>query len=265
MSVYNGMPHLPAAIDSILQQTLTNFKFIIIDDASNDGTAEVLRERAQRDSRIEVITNQHNRGLGYNLAHGLAIATTPWVARMDADDIAVPQRLEWQLAYVREHPEVDILGGYALDIGDRGQILGDRKVPTTHEDICRLVWTNPLIHGTVLLRREAILRVGSYRPQLSKRQDYELWFRCVRAKLKFANLPQPIIHYRFSERTFTRNNWRVALTHVRIGWQGCWQVKASPVAYLAITKQLIIVLLPPPLRTLVYDWLKQFDPRAKVI
>lgn len=264
MSVYNGMPHLPAAIDSILGQTLTNFKFIIIDDASTDGTAKILSDRARKDSRIEVITNQRNRGLGYNLARGLAIATTPWVARMDADDLAVPERLEWQIAYVREHPAVDILGGYALDMGDRGQILGERKVPTTHEAICRLVWTNPFIHGTILMRREAILRVGSYRPQLAKRQDYELWFRCVTAGLIFANLSQPLIYYRFSDNTFKRNNWRVALAHVGIGWRGCWQVKAAPFAYLAITKQLVIVLLPPYLRTLVYNWLKQFDPRAKV-
>ena len=263
MSVYNGLPHVKEAVESILKQTFTNFNFLIFDDASTDGTSQVLANYAQQDSRIKVITNKHNQGLGYNLASGLEIAQTPWIARMDADDIAVVNRLELQMAYVQEHPEIDILGGYALDISDRGEILSRRQVPTFHDAIYRLIWTNPFIHGTVLLNRESIIQVGSYSRKLAKRQDYELWFRCAVAGLKFANIPVPLIHYRFSDNTFQRNDWKVALTHVLIGWRGCWQIGTSFFAYLAITKQLIVVLLPSPLRYLTYSWLKKFDPRTK--
>ena len=263
MSVYNGMPYLQDAIDSILQQTFTDFKFLIFDDASTDGTNQVLNEYAQKDNRIKIITNDRNYGLGTNLARGVEMAQTPWIARMDADDIAFPNRLELQLDYVLKHPSVSVLGGYAIDIDSQGQIVSERKFPTSHQQIKKLVWTNPFSHGTVLLHRESILKVGSYSSKLAKRQDYELWFRCAKANLQFANLPTPLIYYRFTDNTLQRNNWQVALTHVVIGWRGCWMIKASGFAYLAVTKQLAIGLLPSPLRYFAYHWLKKFDPRTQ--
>ena len=263
MSVYNGMPYIEDAIESILRQTFTDFKFLIFDDASTDGTGDLLATYAIKDRRIQVIANDRNCGLGANLARGVDMAETPWIARMDADDLALSNRLELQLNYVFSHPHVSILGGYAIDINSQGQIVSERKVPLAHHQIKKLVWTNPFIHGTVMFNRESILKVGSYSGKLAKRQDYELWFRCAKAGLEFANLPTPLIHYRFTDNTLERNNWQVALIHVAIGWKGCWMVKASPLAYLAVTKQLIIGLLPTPLRYIVYHWLKQFDPRTK--
>ena len=263
MSVYNGMPYLKNAIDSILQQTFSDFEFLIFDDASTDGTSQVLAQYALKDKRIKIITNDRNYGLGTNLAKGVEMAQTPWIARMDADDIAFPNRLELQLDYIINHPSVSVLGGYAIDIDGQGKTVSERKVPTCDRQIKKLVWTNPFIHGTVLLHRESILKVGSYSNQLAKRQDYELWFRCTKADLQFANLPTPLIYYRFTDNTLQRNNWKVALIHVIVGWRGCWMVKASLFAYLAVTKQLVIVLLPSPLRYLAYHWLKQFDPRTQ--
>lgn len=266
MSVYNGVPYLQDAIDSILKQTFTDFKFLIIDDASTDGSSLVLAEYAKRDSRIEILTNDLNYGLGYSLAYGLKVAKTPWVARMDADDIAVPNRLELQMDYLSKHPNVDILGGYALEISEHGEPLHQRRVPTYHDDIYRLIWTNPFIHATVLFRREAILKVGSYYSQLRIRipEDYELWFRCAVAGCKFANLDVPLIHYRFSKKTFERNNWQFLIAHLLIGWRGCWMVGCSPMAYIGTTKPLLIGLLPTNLRYVVYRWLSRFDPRQKV-
>lgn len=264
MSVYNDLPYLKDAIESILNQTFSNFEFLIFDDGSTDGSQEILQQYASKDSRIKLIINETNCGLGFNLAQGIEIAQSPWIARMDADDLALPNRLELQLNYVQAHPDISILGGCAVDIDRNGQFIGERKIPTTHPQIRKLIWTNPLIHGTVLLNKASILKVGSYSRKLAKRQDYDLWFRCAKAGLKFANLPQPLIKYRFTHNTLQRNNWKVALVHVRIGWRGCWKVKASPIAYLGVTKQLVIVLLPPPLRLVAYNWLKQFDPRTKV-
>lgn len=264
MSVYNDEAYLAEAIESILNQTYKDFEFLIFDDASTDNSFRILEYYAKKDRRIKLITNKINRGLGYNLNRGVEIAESPWIARMDADDLANPNRLQLQLNYVQAHPDTSIVGGCAVDIDRRGNIVSQRKVPTQHKQIKELIWTNPFIHGTVLFKRDAILAVGSYSPSLAKRQDYELWFRCAQAGLKFANLPQPLIRYRFTDNTLQRNNWKVALIHLRIGWLGCWKVKASPIAYLGVTKQLAIVLLPPPLRVMAYNWLKQFDPRAKV-
>jgi len=162
MSVYNGEEYLGIAIKSILEQTFTEFIFLIIDDASTDKTSNILEKFAQQDSRIKIITNEHNSGLAYSLNRGIEAATTTWIARMDADDIAIRDRLAKQMEYLEKYPETDILGGYALDINDSGEILGKRKVPTNHENIIKFIWTNPLIHPTVLFRRSAILKIGSY-------------------------------------------------------------------------------------------------------
>ena len=265
MSVYNGESYLESAIESILQQTFTDFIFLIIDDASTDQTGVILEQFAQQDSRIKILNNRQNRGLAYSLSRGVEAATTAWIARMDADDIAIRDRLEKQMNHIEKNPEIDILGGYALDINDNGDILGERKVPISHEAISRFIWTNPLIHPTVLFRRSAILKIGSYYNRTRQRipEDYHLWFRAAAAGLRFANLPEPLIYYRFSEDNFIRNNLKFLLAHVLIGWQGCWRVKATPLAYLGVTKPLVLGILPPDLRYLVYNWLKQFDPRTK--
>ncbi len=263
MSVYNDSLYLKEAIESILNQTYSDFEFLIFDDASTDASPQILRHYAEQDSRIKLITNSINQGLGYNLAAGVKLAQSPWIARMDADDLALPDRLQLQLDYVQANPETAILGGYAVDVDSQGAFISQRRVPLHHQQIRNLIWTNPFIHGTVLLNKAAILKVGSYSPALAKRQDYELWFRCAQASLQFANLPQPLIKYRFTDDTLQRNDLKVALVHLRVGWLGCWKVKAAPIAYLGVTKQLVIVLLPPSLRLVVYNWLKQFDPRAK--
>ena len=266
MSVYNGEAYLAAAIESILRQTFTDFDFLIIDDASTDKSSIILEKFAKQDTRIKILTNQQNYGLAYSLRRGVEAAKTPWIARMDADDLAICDRLTKQMNYIKEHPEIDIIGSYALDINDNGEVLGTRKVPLDHENIYRLIWTNPLIHPTVLFRRSAIIKIGSYYCKTRQRipEDYHLWFRACAAGLQFANLPEPLIYYRFSQENFVRNNLKFLLAHVLIGWQGCWLVKASPLAYLGITKPLVLGILPPGLRYLVYNLLKQFDPRTKV-
>src|SRR4051794_24772902 len=104
LAVYNGGRYLRAAVDSILTQTFTDFEFIIIDDGSTDGSLATLREFAQRDPRINLVSRP-NKGLTVTLNEGIALARGEFLARMDADDIALPQRFEKQIAYLRDHPE----------------------------------------------------------------------------------------------------------------------------------------------------------------
>lgn len=215
MGVYNGETYLSEAIASILNQTFSDFDFLIINDASTDATGTILEKFAQQDSRIKIITNDQNYGLAYSLARGVEVAQTSWIARMDADDIAIRDRLAKQMKYLAENPEIDILGGYALNINEQGEILGTRKVPISNQKITQFIWTNPLIHPTVLFRRSAILNIGSYSDKVRKRipEDYHLWFRACAAGLQFANLPEPLIYYRFSEENFVRNNLQFLLAH----------------------------------------------------
>jgi len=261
MSVYNGLPFLTKAIESIIHQTYTDFEFLIIDDASSDGSRDVLREWRDRDERIRLILHEENRGLGYALAEGTKKARTPLVARMDADDIAVLDRLEAQVDYLERNPDVDILGGWAEECDKHGKTIGHRTYPTDHDDIVDMVWASPIIHPTVMFRKEKILAVGGYDASLRKRQDYDLWFRCHEAGHTFANLPKSLIRYRFTDNHFRRNNWRVALDQALIGWRGCMRVNASLVAYIGVAFPLLRSLFPQCLHAKIVGIARSVDPR----
>lgn len=264
MSVYNGRPFLNRAIESILNQTFEQFEFIIVDDASSDGSSEIVKEWGERDDRIRIITNETNQGLGYCLDLGVKEAQAPLIARMDDDDISLPRRLEKQVAYLKDHSEVDVLSSWAIDCDANENPIRIRQCPTTHEDIRRLIWTIPFIHPAVIFKRDAILKAGSYDPSLRRRQDYDLWFRCAAAGLQFANIAEPLILYRFTGDYYRKNDWRVAYDQARIGWRGCKLVGAGPVAYLGVMAPLVRALLPGPVQKLIHRVMNRFDPRRLV-
>jgi glycosyltransferase involved in cell wall biosynthesis len=262
MSVYNGLPYLAEAIESILIQSYRDFEFIIIDDCSSDGSLELIEEYARKDPRIRFIRNQQRLGLGTNLKHGVQIAKGEWIARMDADDISMPQRLAQQMGYVSANPKIDIVGSYAIDIDERGNKIGERRCPATHQYIIKYIWTCPIIHPTAFIRKSGLISAGSYGTE-KRRQDYALWFRCAAAGLQFANLPEPLLKYRFTGDYFARNNLRGLLTQIKIGWKGCLQVKASPIAYIGVAIPLIKGLLPKRFGMAISGVLKKFDPRNR--
>src|SRR3989338_10709157 len=127
MSVYNGMPYLPEAVKSILNQTYKNFEFIIIDDASTDQSTKYLR--FLKDKRIKLIKNSKNLGLAASLNKALKFAKGEYIARMDADDISLPKRFEKQVKFFKKHPSVDICGTWVNLIDDVGKIIGEKKYP----------------------------------------------------------------------------------------------------------------------------------------
>lgn len=262
MGVFNGLPHLERAIRSIAAQTFSDWEFVIIDDASTDGSAEVIERYAGQDKRIVFHRNMRNAGLGAVLRAGVAMARGELIARMDADDISVPQRLAHQVEFFDKHPATDVLGSHALDVTEDEVPVRERKVPATHERIVSLIWSCPIIHPTVMFRREAILAAGSYSADLRRRQDYDLWFRCVRAGLKFANIQQPLVHYLYSDETLRRNNLRSAWQQVKMGIKGCRLVNAPAVAYVATTLPLVEAMVPRFLRMKLVSLKSRIDPRA---
>lgn len=263
MSVYNGRPYLEEAIKSIVNQTFSEFEFLIIDDASTDGSRELLKEWDAKDERIRLILHDKNRGLGYALAEGVEAACGKWIVRMDDDDISLPHRIETQVAYLEEHPEVDILGAWAVDINAEGKQAGERKYPTNHEEIEQVIWTNPIIHPTAVLRKSAIERVGSYDPAVRKRQDYDLWFRCLEGGLRFANVPEVLLEYRITDDHYQRNDVQVAWEQAKMGWAGCWRIGASPVSYIGVGVPLLRAMLPQRANKFLHRQLHRIDPRRK--
>jgi glycosyltransferase involved in cell wall biosynthesis len=195
MSVHNGEAYLAQALDSILSQSFSSFEFIVIDDASTDDTAGILTDYARRESRICLLSTQQNMGLAWSLNRGLKQANGKYIARMDADDISLPLRLEKQFSFMEEHPGVGVLGTGVEIIDSAGQVIGQRMYPPDPIVIrWRLAFENPLCHPTVMIRRN-ILQDTQYNFDLNTAQDYDLWCR-LGWMTSFANLPQPLLRFR---------------------------------------------------------------------
>lgn len=196
MSVYNGTPYLRNSVQSILDQTFQDFEFVIINDGSTDGTQKILETFA--DSRIQTVM-QSNTGLTKALNRGLKLCRGEFIARMDADDISMPERLERQLVFLNKNPGVGMVGTAYHEIDDKGEVL--LKKPCLLEDNQLrkiLIKHNPFCHTSVMIRRSILKKIGPYDESFSYAQDYELWFRIAR-HYKLANLPQFLIKKRIRD------------------------------------------------------------------
>lgn len=207
MPVFNSARFLPEAIESILNQTYQNFEFIIIDDASTDNSLSIIkRYQKQYAHKIKVIELSHNLNCGGDACvnEGLKIAKGEYIARMDADDISYPTRLEKQVAYLEEYPRTFLLGSNADVIDKNSKIIGEKLEPTTHEEIYRSYLTfHPLIHPTCMIRRINAGKRFSYAIHYSANNDYYTFFSLLCQGKRFANLPDKLIQYRIHDKNDT--------------------------------------------------------------
>lgn len=196
MPVYNGEKFLRGAIDSILAQTFVNFEFLIVDDGSTDTTPSILKEYAQKDSRIRVLTNETNCKIAFSLNRGLLAARAPLIARMDADDWSYPERLEKQELFMRNHPAVSVLGCSVALAGKQGFY----KTYASNEEIrAFMLFGNPMFHPTVMMRKDIVLAAGGYSTENIPAEDYALWTQLSDNKnVHFFNFAQPLVIYRES-------------------------------------------------------------------
>ena len=200
MSVYNGLPHLGAAVESILGQTFTDFEFVIIDDGSKDGSTEHLRRYADLDPRI-VLVSRANKGLIASLNEAAALARAPLLARMDADDVSHPTRFARQVEAFASRPGLIALGTWVRFIDASGRVTGPGEGSPVGEAAVANAFvegTGFVAHPTLMMRREAFEAVGGYRAAYLHAEDLDLLYR-----LSFAgtidNLPEHLLDYRTHE------------------------------------------------------------------
>ncbi len=208
MPVYNCRRYLAEAVDSILAQTYRDFEFIAVDDGSSDGSGDLLRECAARDTRVKVMSRP-NTGIVGALNDGLAAARGKYVARMDGDDVAKPQRFEKQVSYLDGHPEVLVVGAWVETIDPFGIVFGQDRRPTEHDEIDAGLLKGrggSIVHPVAMIRRDAIERVGGYRRPFQDSEDLDLWLRLAEIG-KVANLPEVLLSYRrhLQSTNFTRH------------------------------------------------------------
>ena len=227
MSTYNDERYIREAIDSILNQTYPFFEFIIVNDGSTDNTLRIIR--SYNDSRIRII-DKENTGLPDSLNKGIAIAKYDWIARMDADDIALPTRFETQVKYLKKG--ITVIGGQGLFIDENGDTVGRTSFPTESKMIkcwARLK-VSKIIHPAAIISKNVIMELGGYDKFLHGAEDFDLWLRISNKGLYLANTKDVVLKYRINPNGISRGLMR-----------GRQQI-ASAVSYIKYKKRILGVL-----------------------
>lgn len=208
MAVYNNARYLPDAVESILNQTWSDFEFLIIDDGSTDDSWQLLQRYAAIDPRIQ-ISRQENRGIPKTRNELLAKAQGEFMAIVDGDDITLPERLARQVEFLQQHPEVVCVGGAFDRIDEKGRLIDHYDPPQTDAEIQALLLsgTSILLHPCAMVRRSAMLQVGGYNETMVGSADLDLWLRLGEIG-QLVNLPDTLLKYRlhWGSITYQRQN-----------------------------------------------------------
>ena len=188
---YNAEKYLAQAIDSVVWQTYHNWELLLIDDGSTDRSLEIAKEYVLKDKRIKIFSDGDNKNLGYRLNQIPNLVDTLYLARMDADDIMLPQRIEKQLNILQKYPEIDVLGTNAYTINDKNEVFGIRF---KQEKGVEIRTVEGFIHPTIIAKTEWF-RKNSYDVKAVRIEDTELWFR-TKDSNNFKMLLEPLLFYR---------------------------------------------------------------------
>jgi glycosyltransferase involved in cell wall biosynthesis len=250
MPVYNPGHFLREAVESVLDQRYPAFELIAIDDASSDGSFELLSAYAARDARVRVFRQPRNLGIvaARNRAFAEANPEARYCAILDSDDVALPERLAQQVEFLEAHPDHALVGGQTLIIDHASRDIGMRHYPTTYAQICAAIARyNPIAQPAVMLRKSMLEGAAPYSDAYPRCQDYELWLRLA-ARHPIANLEQPVIRYRISDTQGKRTHLRKTLL-LTLALQRKWMLhpkfmRPFNIAYVCAEHGLL--LLPEP-------------------
>ncbi len=222
LPVYNGEMYIAQAVDSILNQTFKDFELIVINDGSTDKTAEILNKYT--DPRLQIIT-QENKGLVAALNRGIEAARGTYIARQDADDASLPERLQLQSHYLQQHAETVIVGSSMSVMNKQGTITHKHSV-LLHDPELRqeLLIRSPFAHGSVMFKKSAALTAGLYQQNFWPAEDYELWLR-LSEHGKLANLDDYLYIYREHSGGISASNQKRQHDAVELVHKAAWSVR----------------------------------------
>lgn len=245
MGIYNCAQTLPEAIDSILAQTYTDWELIMCDDGSTDETMMVAQSYRERyPDRIVVLKNEHNQGLNRTLNRCLRYAAGSYIARMDGDDLSVPERLEKEAAFLDTHPEYAIVSCPMIYFDENGEWgKGNMAAFPQKEDF---ISGTPFCHAPCMVRADAYRAVGGYSEdrRTLRAEDYYLWFCMYAAGYRGANLQEHLYKMRDDENAYRRRKFSYALNEAYVRFSGYRMLKL-PVRYYPYALRPILVRLIP--------------------
>lgn len=245
--VYNcDESHLRKAIESILDQSFRDFELIIFDDGSSNDVKSIIAEYKENDSRIVFIREEKNHGLAYGLNKMVEIAKGKYLARMDADDISAPFRLECEYKFLENHPEYGFVGGNLLLMDDSDQIYGLRKYPKkpSRRDFLKY---QPYAHPTIMFRKSVLSMDKPYGLEEKPRrgEDYQLFMNLVASGVKGYNLQENVLGYRETKDSYNRRTLPDQLDEVVIRWNGFKKLGLNPWRELHYVVKPIMVWMVP--------------------
>lgn len=216
MGIYNCEKTLADAVESVIAQTYENWELIMCDDGSKDRTYEIALEYAQKDSRIIVVKNEKNMRLAYSLNHCLQYAKGTYVARMDSDDMSMPERFEKEVAFLNENPQYAVVGTGRY-IFDESGVLCTRA--GAKDPGAPFIWSStPFAHPTIMMRKEVYDDLGGYTvsEDTMRAEDLDLWFRFYQRGYTGYNLPEPLYMYREGLNDYTKRTVKAAVHTARL-------------------------------------------------
>lgn len=196
MPAYNAQEYIGEAIQSILNQTFTNFELLIIDDASTDRTLLLIRQYQKKDPRIRVTVNKTNLQIAGSLNKLIKLVRSEFIARMDADDISFPDRLRLQYKLIKENNKIGVVGADMIIINKDGIPFSKREYPEHNKELKKVMFRySPFAHPVVMFRKKVFEEFGGYNVDMVPCEDIDLWFR-IGTKYQFASIPKTLLSYR---------------------------------------------------------------------
>lgn len=252
MGIYNCAKTLPEAVDSILNQTYSEWKLIMCDDGSTDSTYEVAAKyRDQYPQKIILIRNDQNRGLNYTLNHCLLYATTEYVARMDGDDISIPSRFEKEISFLDSHPEYAIVSTQMVYFDENGDFRTGRGggEPCVHN----FPRKTPFCHAPCMVRKVAYDAVGGYAVAENRLrvEDWDLWVRMYEKGYRGYTLAEPLYKMRDDRNAYQRRKFKYRVNEARVGASAVKKLKLPKWNYIFVLRPILVGLLPKD----IYNWL----------
>lgn len=253
LAVFNGSKFIRSSIESILNQTYTNWELIVINDGSFDDTENILREFEKFDSRISIYSLPENRGLTYCLNMGIAKSKGDYIARMDGDDLMHVDRLKMQVEFLEGNVDYGVVSTAIELIDDMGHRIGIMTPPIEDREIkAKMVFQNPIAHPTVMLRKKVLENLTSiYRVDYPNCEDYDLWIR-MSIFTNFYCLDAPLLKYRIHPQQITSKKVRtVNLDVLRLKINSFKDGLLPWYALIGMIKNFAIVILPPKLYRMI--------------